>query len=765
MGQRARTTAFTRRMMTATKFIPVAMVWLQLLLTSHNSNLLLADAFSSSTTTTTTNTRSRNAALPRLRRQQQQQQRKSFSKPRSSSISKEEGPEAATLRTITTASVAAAVTATTLFSTLNNNNNPSSSSGKDGNNKKNKNLSSLLRSCLIRLATLRTRFAALGRRAKRWVLLQTALVLFVVTGFLRTVVLAPTTTTAAANRMLPPPVEVSYGRFLSLLDQQSQHTHKQQQLVLKDNVPYVDHVTIGPDKIYFNIYRQQEQAAAAATAPQSATTTSGDRAAKALRPAPEAGATVVDDSTVNQPAMTYQTKKIFPGVYMTKEVPAPEVTQPTPLAAAATTTANSDAASKQQDNKQLSVIRAYTRQLPSTTSPELLAKLKQHQIGFSAMAMDATSATTTAKSSNALGNVLRTAMAAFYCLILWRFYRTLSNATGNQSSDSPGKLANDAASDLPLASFEDIQGMDDVKLEVMELVDTLRHPNKYAILGARAPTGLLLEGPPGTGKTMLARATAASVGVPLLYCSGSDFVEMFVGRGAARVRKLFERATKLSPCIIFIDELDALGKSRDMGGGGPFGGGYGRANDEAEQTLNQLLACMDGLDSTRRICVMAATNRKEVLDPALLRPGRLDRIVKLKLPDAAGREKILRVHCQKLPGFSEGQGVDTSRPNSLGKGKFVDLSAIAAITNGLSGAELEFIVNEAAIRAVRRVTAELRTSANGLTTKITVAGRDGDTVTEKKIVPHVEPIDFEESVQNFFQTRRKGGSNGWFGSL
>ncbi|ACI65452.1 predicted protein, partial [Phaeodactylum tricornutum CCAP 1055/1] len=255
-----------------------------------------------------------------------------------------------------------------------------------------------------------------------------------------------------------------------------------------------------------------------------------------------------------------------------------------------------------------------------------------------------------------------------------------------------------ASSDLPMASFEEIQGIDDAKLEVMELVDTLRNPEKYAILGARAPTGLLLEGPPGTGKTMLARATAASAGVPLLYCSGSDFVEMFVGRGAARVRKLFERAARLSPCIIFVDELDALGKSRDAGGGiGPFS----RSNDEAEQTLNQLLACMDGLDSSRRICVLAATNRKDVLDSALIRPGRFDRIVKLKLPDTNGRENILRVHCTKLPGFQEGSGVDSNRTGSLGKGRRVDLAAISVMTEGFSGAELEFLVNEAAIRAVR----------------------------------------------------------------
>lgn len=232
---------------------------------------------------------------------------------------------------------------------------------------------------------------------------------------------------------------------------------------------------------------------------------------------------------------------------------------------------------------------------------------------------------------------------------------------------------------------------------------------------------------------MLARATAASAGVPLIYCSGSDFVEMFVGRGAARVRKLFERAGKLSPCIIFFDELDALGKSRDMGG---FGAGL-KSNDEAEQTLNQLLACMDGLDSSRRICVLAATNRKEVLDPALIRPGRFDRIVTLRLPDAAGREAILRVHSIKLPGFVESDGIDPKRLGSLGKGRQVDLSAVAAVTDGFSGAELEFLVNEAAIRAVRRVSSALQQGTHS-----------------KDITPHVEAGDFEASLLNFYETRR-----------
>merc|ERR1711935_1275252 len=179
------------------------------------------------------------------------------------------------------------------------------------------------------------------------------------------------------------------------------------------------------------------------------------------------------------------------------------------------------------------------------------------------------------------------------------------------------------------------------------------------------------------------------------------------------------------------------GKSRDSGN--PMMGS--RGNDEAEQTLNQLLACMDGLDTTRRVCVLAATNRREVLDTALIRPGRFDRIVKLSLPDATGRENILRIHASKLPGFQECKGIDDQRLNSLGVGEFVDLSAVAAVTSGFSGAELEFLVNESAIRAVRRVSTSLR---NGKS--------------DTNITPHVNAEDFESSLQNFFDTRRsKGG--------
>ena len=319
---------------------------------------------------------------------------------------------------------------------------------------------------------------------------------------------------------------------------------------------------------------------------------------------------------------------------------------------------------------------------------------------------------------------------------------------GGGSGDIPGKLARQSQKgDEPSIQFKDIEGIDDAKFEVMELVDSLRNPGKYAILGARAPRGLLLEGPPGTGKTMLARACAGAAAVPLLYCSGSDFVEMFVGRGAARVRKTFERASKLAPCIIFIDELDALGKSRSSG---DIMGMQMRSNDEAEQTLNQLLACMDGLDTKKGICVLAATNRREILDPALIRPGRFDRIIKVKLPDVKGRERILRVHAQKLPGFKEGQGLDESRSGSLGKGNAVDLSALAAVTAGLSGAELEFIVNEAAIRAVRRVSAALR------------EGQDPNAIQS----PHVNTLDFELSLKSFFDTRKQNkGVGDVFGNV
>ena len=228
-------------------------------------------------------------------------------------------------------------------------------------------------------------------------------------------------------------------------------------------------------------------------------------------------------------------------------------------------------------------------------------------------------------------------------------------------------------------TFADVAGVDEAKAELVEIVDFLKNPRKYQRLGGRIPKGVLLVGPPGTGKTLLARAVAGEADVPFFTLSGSEFVEMFVGVGAARVRDLFEQAKEKAPCIIFIDELDAIGKSR--AGSTGFVGGH----DEREQTLNQLLAEMDGFDSSKGVIIMAATNRPEVLDQALLRPGRFDRQVVVDKPDVRGREAILRLHARAVV-----------------LGPDVELGVIAARTPGFAGAELANIVNEAALLAARK---------------------------------------------------------------
>ena len=225
-------------------------------------------------------------------------------------------------------------------------------------------------------------------------------------------------------------------------------------------------------------------------------------------------------------------------------------------------------------------------------------------------------------------------------------------------------------------TFADVAGQDEAKEALMELVDFLHHPDKYKSIGANMPKGALLVGPPGTGKTLLAKAVAGEAKVPFFSISGSEFIEMFVGMGAARVRDLFKQAQEKAPCIIFIDEIDAIGKKRDSG---RFGG-----NDEREQTLNQLLSEMDGFDGSKGIVILAATNRPESLDKALLRPGRFDRRIPVELPDLQGREAILRVHAQNIKTCDD-----------------IDYNAIARATSGASGAELANIVNEAALRAVR----------------------------------------------------------------
>jgi cell division protease FtsH len=229
-------------------------------------------------------------------------------------------------------------------------------------------------------------------------------------------------------------------------------------------------------------------------------------------------------------------------------------------------------------------------------------------------------------------------------------------------------------------TFADVAGVEEAVEELREVVDFLEHPARYRRLGGRIPKGVLLVGPPGTGKTLLARAVAGEADVPFFYLSGSDFVELFVGLGAARVRDLFEQAKARAPCIVFIDELDTVGRSRAGAVPTPTGG-----HDEREQTLNQLLTEMDGFDPATAVILMAATNRPEVLDPALLRPGRFDRQVVVDRPDRRGREAILRIHARSV---------------ALDGG--VDLALLAARTPGFAGAELANVVNEAALLAARR---------------------------------------------------------------
>merc|ERR1711985_229004 len=226
-------------------------------------------------------------------------------------------------------------------------------------------------------------------------------------------------------------------------------------------------------------------------------------------------------------------------------------------------------------------------------------------------------------------------------------------------------------------TFDDVAGIDEATEELEEIVEFLRNPQKFSKLGGKIPRGALMVGPPGTGKTLLARAIAGEAGVPFFTISGSDFVEMFVGVGASRVRDMFEQGKKNSPCIIFIDEIDAVGRSR--------GAGLGGGNDEREQTLNQLLVEMDGFEANEGVIIIAATNRPDVLDPALLRPGRFDRQVVVPNPDMIGREKILKVHMKKVP-----------------LAKDVDPRVIARGTPGFSGADLANLVNEAALLSARK---------------------------------------------------------------
>jgi cell division protease FtsH len=273
--------------------------------------------------------------------------------------------------------------------------------------------------------------------------------------------------------------------------------------------------------------------------------------------------------------------------------------------------------------------------------------------------------------------VLGWVLPLLFIFAIWSYFsRRIGGAEGGVMSFARSKHRVFADDDVKV-SFGDVAGVDEAEQELKEIVEFLKNPKKYTVLGGRIPKGVLLVGPPGTGKTLLARAVAGEAKVPFFSLSGSEFVEMFVGVGAARVRDLFSQAEQKAPCIIFIDELDALGRARVQS---PMG-----SHEEREQTLNQLLAEMDGFDSRKAIIIMAATNRPEVLDPALLRPGRFDRQVLVDKPDVKGREEILRIHTKNVKLSQQ-----------------IDLRVIAARTAGFAGADLANLVNEAALLAARK---------------------------------------------------------------
>jgi cell division protease FtsH len=298
--------------------------------------------------------------------------------------------------------------------------------------------------------------------------------------------------------------------------------------------------------------------------------------------------------------------------------------------------------------------------------PKLIEELDQHGVKYSGEVV-----------SRWLPEVLSWLVPVLLLVALWSFFfRRIGGAEGGVMSFARSKAKIYAEDDVKV-SFADVAGVDEAAQELREIVEFLKTPKKYTSLGGRIPKGVLLVGPPGTGKTLLARAVAGEAKVPFFSLSGSEFVEMFVGVGAARVRDLFTQAEAKAPCIVFIDELDALGKTRVQS---PMG-----SHEEREQTLNQLLAEMDGFDPRKAIIIMGATNRPEVLDPALLRPGRFDRQVLVDKPDIKGREEVLRIHVRNVKLSPE-----------------VDLKKVAARTAGFAGADLANLVNEAALLAARR---------------------------------------------------------------
>jgi len=300
--------------------------------------------------------------------------------------------------------------------------------------------------------------------------------------------------------------------------------------------------------------------------------------------------------------------------------------------------------------------------------PSMIETLRQNNVKVSAKPIDT--------SGSTFWGIVISWFPMLLLVGVWIFFMRQANS-GNNKAMSFGKSRARLVENTKKVTFDDVAGADESKQELEEVVDFLKDPQKFSRLGGRIPKGVLLVGPPGTGKTLLAKAVAGEADVPFFSISGSDFVEMFVGVGASRVRDMFAQAKKNAPCLLFIDEIDAVGRHR--------GAGLGGGNDEREQTLNQLLVEMDGFDENENVILIAATNRPDVLDPALLRPGRFDRQVTVSNPDINGREAILKVHVRKVP-----------------LAKDVNLGVIARGTPGFSGADLANLVNEAALLAARK---------------------------------------------------------------
>ena len=300
--------------------------------------------------------------------------------------------------------------------------------------------------------------------------------------------------------------------------------------------------------------------------------------------------------------------------------------------------------------------------------PNMVEMLRKNDVKVTAQPEDTT--------SNTLWGVLFSWFPMILLIGVWIFFMRQANS-GNNKAMSFGKSRARLIENTKKVTFKDVAGADEAKQELEEIIDFLKDPDKFQRLGGKIPKGVLMVGPPGTGKTLLAKAVAGEADVPFFSISGSDFVEMFVGVGASRVRDMFAQAKKNAPCLLFIDEIDAVGRHR--------GAGLGGGNDEREQTLNQLLVEMDGFEANENVILIAATNRPDVLDPALLRPGRFDRQVTVTNPDKKGREEILKVHVKKVP-----------------LAKDVNLSVIARGTPGFSGADLANLVNEAALLAARK---------------------------------------------------------------